>query len=97
MASDVELHDVIMSVLKERFDDVVIESISVDPDFDKDGDPILVVKVIFDGTKKQLDARKTSTVIRHLRPKLAEINETAFPIISYISKSEYGNSSPAPA
>ncbi len=92
-----KLKKVIKAVLLERFDNVEIESIFIESDFDEDGDAILRVKVIFDGEQEQLDAHKTSSVLRHLRPKIAEIGEMAFPIISYIAKSEFGNTDPATA
>lgn len=97
MAEHDELLDVIESVLKERFDDVEIESISIEHDLDEDGDAILLVQVIFDGKKKQLDARKTSGVLRHMLPKMAEIGEYAFPVISFVAKSEIGKTKPAAA
>ncbi len=92
-----KLRKVIESVLRERFDNVEIETVSIESDFDEDGDAILRVKVIFDGEKKQLDARIASGVLRHMRPKMAEIGEEAFPVISYIAKSEIEDKKPAAA
>ena len=97
MAEYDKLTEVIESVLRERFDNVEIESISIESDFDEDGDAILRVKVIFDSGQKQLDAHKSSSVLRYMRPKLAEIGEEAFPIISFIAKSEIGKTKPAAA
>lgn len=85
-----KIEKIVRNVLSERFENVEIESISVVFDVDEDGDDILRVKVIFDGQTKHLDARKASGVLRHLRPKIAEIGEDAFPIMSYIAKSELG-------
>ncbi len=92
-----KLKEVIESVLRERFGDVEIETISIEPDFDEDGDAILRVKVMFDGEKNQLDARTASGVLRHMRPRIAEIGEEAFPVISYIAKSEFEDKKPAAA
>lgn len=97
MAEREKLKEVIESVLRERFDNAEIDSITVESDFDEDGDAILRVKVVFDGEQKQLDAHKSSTVLRHMRPKLAEIGEEAFPIISFIAKSELETTKPAAA
>ena len=80
-----KVKDVIEETLRERCGDV-FELIAVRPDFDQYGDEILVIKAIFD--KDRLDAQKTPGLIRHLRPKLAEVGTEAFPIISFIAKSE---------
>jgi hypothetical protein len=37
---------------------------------------------------KDLDARKLSGAIRHLRPKLDAIQESALPLLSFISKAD---------
>lgn len=92
-----KLRTIIQAVLNERFDDVAIDSINIMPDVDEDGDRILHVEVVFDGKQKQLDASKTSTVLRHMLPKFAEIGERGFPVISYIAKSEIRKSKAATA
>ena len=49
---------------------------------------MVAIKIVFDGTEEQFDARKASSVVRHMRPRLAMIGEQAFPIISYVSSDE---------
>ena len=80
-----KVKDVIEQTLRERCGDV-FELIAVRPDFDQYGDEILVIKAIFN--EDRLGAQRTSGLIRHLRPKLAEVGTEAFPIISFIAKSE---------
>ena len=46
----------------------------------------LLTKAIFD--KDRLGAEQTSGLMRRLRPKLTEVGTEAFPIISFIAKSE---------
>ena len=82
--------EIIQAVLKEIFGDARIGDVYVAPDYDKDGDEILRVKVVFDGTEEQFDARKATSVVRHMRPRLAAIGQQAFPIISYVSCDEMG-------
>ena len=77
--------DVIEETLIERCGDV-FELIAVRPDFDQYGDEILIIKAIFN--EDRLGAQRTSGLIRHLRPKLAEVGTEAFPVISFIAKSE---------
>ena len=80
-----KVKDVIEETLIERCGDV-FELIAVRPDFDQYGDEILVIKAIFNADR--LGARRTAGLIRHLRPKLAEVGTEAFSIISFIAKSE---------
>ena len=81
---------VIQAVLEEIFGDARIGDVHVALDYDKDGDEVLRVKVVFDGTQEQFDARKATSVVRHMRPRLAAVGQQAFPIISYVSKDEMG-------
>ena len=80
-----KVKDVIEETLIERCGDV-FELIAVRPDFDQYGDEILVIKAIFNADR--LGAQRTSGLIRHMRPKLAEVGTEAFPVISFIAKSE---------
>ena len=80
-----KVKDIVEETLRERCGNV-FELIAVRPDFNEYGDEILVIKAIFN--KDRLGAQRTSGLIRHLRPKLAEVGTEAFPIISFIAKSE---------
>ena len=80
-----KVKDVIEQTLRERCGDV-FELIAVRPDFDQYGDEILVIKAIFN--EDRLGVQRTSGLIRHLRSKLAEVGTEAFPVISFIAKSE---------
>lgn len=77
--------DIVESTLRERCGNV-FELIAVKPDFDEYGGEILVIKAVFN--RDRLGAQRTSGLIRHLRPKLAEAGTEAFPVISFIAKSE---------
>ena len=88
MAEKQQLERIIRSVLEEIFGDDRIEDVYVASAYDEDGDEILRITVVFDGTEEQFDARKASSVVRHMRPRLATIGEQAFPIISYVSSDE---------
>lgn len=85
-----QVRTVIGETLSRDFQNVRIIDVRVHADKDADGDEILRVEVIFDGTPKDLDARKVSGVIRHLRPRLSAIQESAFPLLSFISNREVG-------
>ena len=80
-----KIKEAVEQTLKERCGDV-FELIAVKPDLNEYGDEILVVKAVH--RKDRLDAKQTSSLIRHLRPKLAEAGTEAFPVISFIARSE---------
>lgn len=88
------IRDIVRSILSERFENIDIVSINIDRDVDEDGAPILLVKVVFDGKKKQLDAKKASGLVRRILPKLAEADERGFPVLSFIEKSDLGKLAP---
>ena len=77
--------DVVEETLKERCGDV-FELIVVRPDFDEYGGEIFVIKAVFN--QDRLGVGRTSGLIRHLRAKLAEAGTEAFPVISFIARSE---------
>lgn len=77
--------DVVEQTLRERHGDV-FELIAVRPDLNGYGDEILVIKAVFN--QDRLGTWRSSGLIRHLRPKLAEAGTEAFPVISFIARSE---------
>ncbi len=79
---------IVKEVVSERFAGVPIESVRVKSAFDEFDDPILRVTIVLDVEEGALDPTRTLGMIRLLRPRLAEIGEDAFPIISYVAKSE---------
>ena len=77
--------DIVESTLRERCGNV-FELIAVRPDFDEYGREILFIKAVFNIDR--LGSERTSGLIRHLRPKLEDAGTEAFPVISFIAKSE---------
>ena len=95
--SDDRIKAIVREHLATWFDDIEITSINVRHVEDEDGVEFLAISVVFDGKKKQLDAAKTSKVVRHVRPKMRAAGENAFPVFSFIAKSELGKLSPEAA
>ena len=85
------LKSVIEAVVRNRFDDVEIVAVDIKPDVDEDGDRVLLVEIVFDADSGRLDAGRASGLVRHMLPKIADLGEQAFPILSFISKSDYRN------
>lgn len=82
------VQDAIERVVRKQLSDAQIDSVTVRQDVDHDGDEILRVFVIFDARKGQLDPDKTVSMVRHVREELHKLEESRFPIISYVSKSD---------
>jgi hypothetical protein len=83
-----EIQELIDRVVRERFKDVVIQSVTVSKDTDYDDETVFRVTVVFD-QKGPLDAQKTAGLVRHLRHSLIEeLEESTFPIVAFISKSD---------
>ena len=77
--------DIVETTLRERCGNV-FELIAVRPDFDEYGGEILVIKAVFNIDR--LGSERTSGLRRDLRRRLAEADTEAFPVISFIAKSE---------
>lgn len=88
---------VVSETLSKDFDNLKITNVEVLRDVDFDGDPILKIEITFVGTRRDIDARKISGAVRHVRPKLSAIGELAFPMLSFITQSDAGLGSFEPA
>ena len=86
--TDETLLRVITQTLKEEFEQIEICDLHVVEDVDADGDLVLRVQVVFNAERKKLDTTKRLGLLRHLRPKLAEIGQDVFPVFSFIAASE---------
>jgi hypothetical protein len=71
------------------FSHVRVCDVRVREDTDFDGEDILRIDVIYDGTVKDLDGKKLAGFIGHLRPKLKQIHEPALPLLSFISRADF--------
>ncbi len=85
------LRDIVHEALTKRFapDGLTFDPIVLEPDIGYQGDDLLLMKIIFDGNQDKLDARWTSRMPLLLDPVMENLGITAFPIISFIEKSEW--------
>ena len=82
------LNDVVEEIVRAEFaDDAVIDSVSVEPDFDADGDPILNILVVF--SSRTLDINKAKGLTTHLWPALMKREIEKFPIVSFRSRADH--------
>ena len=88
---------IIESVVDDQFPGGEVESIRIRPDTDFEGEPILAIDLIISDTGEALDSKRAISLARHLRSKLAEVGETRFPLLSFISKADAGKLRPEAA
>ncbi len=98
MPTEDAIVDIVKSVVIQQFgDDAKILSVDISEDIDSDGDPILILKIVYETDSGQLNARKASGLLRHIRSRLDEIQESRFPLLSFISKADDEKNRPAAA
>jgi len=82
------IQNIVEDIVRNRLPDVTIESVNVRRIEVSDDEITLHIVVVFDNDGKTLDPRKTSGMVRHVRPKLYEAGESDFPLFSFVRKSE---------
>jgi hypothetical protein len=83
------LQDGIREVLSQYFENLTITAVHVAPELDRDGEEILRVDVVFEGSLKGADARRAAGAARHIRPVLEKNDADLFPFLSFVSKVDY--------
>ena len=83
-----KIKQIVAQTLSRDFNRVQISDIRVHKELDQDGEEVLRIDVVFNGERKDVDARKLSGAVRQIRPKLQAIGEGAFPLFSFISSGD---------
>ncbi len=83
--------DIVARALAKRFsrEEFVFDPIVVKPDFDRDGDEILWIQIVFAGDQDNLDPSWTGRMVEFIYPEMKELGITAYPITTFIEKSEW--------
>jgi hypothetical protein len=84
--NDPEIERIVKETLSDDFEDIKILDISTTQEFDSEGNELVRIDVVFEGSAKDVNAGKLSGAVRQMRPKLREIGSDAFPLFSFISK-----------
>jgi len=88
---------IVRETLSADFGNAKIIDVKVHEDTDYDGEEILRIDVVFEGDRKDVDAKKISGAVRQVRPKLSALGEKAFPLFSFISRGDSDAGRLAPA
>ncbi len=83
-----KIQTVIDRVVRERFKDYAIQSVTAVKDTDYEDEAVFRVTVVYDH-KGLLDPHTSAGLVRHLRHALiGELQESTFPIVAFVSKSD---------
>jgi len=83
-----QISAIVRETLQQKLPDIKIISVKVSEQWDPDGDEVLRIVVVFEAADSKVDTRKFASAVRYLRPKFDEICESAFPLLSFITKSD---------
>ncbi len=81
-----------MHALCDKFTNIQIVKIDVRHDKNRDGEDILRIVIVFDGTIKKADAKQVAGAARYIKPGLTKIDADLFPLLSFVSKLDYEES-----
>lgn len=87
--------DIVRATLTADFPGTQILDVRVFASDELDDEGFVKITVVFAGDPSDLDARKMAGAVRQVRPKLAEIGEEAFPLLSFVSERDAGQLEPA--
>ncbi len=85
-----QIGNVVAERLSRDFENITIIDVKVAPDVDRDGEDILRIEVVFEGELKGRDIKQVAGAVRRLRPALREIDADLFPLLSFVSRVDYG-------
>ena len=96
-----QVRDIAEAAFKARFADIDIVSINVKPSFDHEDDPVVDVKIIYDGEVEQLIAPDKVPDMLKVRTEIFSKvwwdaqDSPGYPCVHFIAKSDIGQRDPA--
>ena len=92
-----QVREIAAAAFKARFGDIEVVSVNVKPGFDHYDDPLVNVKIIYDGTVEQLGGEGILHVLSEIVEKVWEEAEDSpvWPQVHFIAKSDIGRRDPA--
>ena len=89
-AEDIEdtLSETVEKAVREHLTGGEILSVDSRRSEDYSGDDIITVRVVVNAKPSDFDSGRLSSLIAKLRNSLADINESAFPLVSFMSPAE---------
>ena len=92
-----QVREIAEAAFKARFGDIEVVSVNVKPGFDHCDDPVVDVKIIYDGTVEQLGGAGILRVQSEIIDKMWWNAEDSpdFPLVHFVLKSDIGRRDPA--
>ena len=92
-----QVREIAETAFRARFGDIEVVSVNVKPGFDHYDDPLVNVKIIYDGTVEQLGGEGILCVLSEIIEKVWEDAEDSpvWPQVHFIAKSDIGRLDPA--
>ena len=92
-----QVREIAETAFKARFDNIEVVSVNVKPGFDHYDDPLVNVKIIYDGTVEQLGGEGMLRVLSEIIEKVWEEAEDSpvWPQVHFIAKSDIERRDPA--
>lgn len=98
LASFDKIRDIVRNVLTERFPKIRVVSINVRDAYSDDGEAdLLEVSIVFEAKKDDFKPEQVPDCLTAIVERLEESDETRFPILSFIAKSDLGKTKPEAA
>jgi hypothetical protein len=97
MSVSTKVQSIVRAALKRRFPNMRVVRVNVEKTFGHLGDPILEIRVVFDDKNSRFISGNLVEIPGLLIPELAKMKIEAFPILSYVAKSEFEAVSPEAA
>lgn len=88
MLEDGAVRRTIEQIVRQRLSGTRVTQIGVKADYDRDGDPIFRITIVFDSKPTAQDVEKMAGLVGHIRSGLDDANADRFPLVSFISKRE---------
>jgi hypothetical protein len=95
-----ELRDLLRPLIERALRNVKVLAVNIRRDLNQYDDPVLWITVVYDDSRRKgklLDPKVTIRMHDRVRPKLLDSGEEAFPVFSYVAKSDLGKSKPEAA
>jgi hypothetical protein len=92
-----KLRDILKPLIESALRGVTILAVNLRRSENAYGDPVLWVTVVYDDTRRKgklLDSKITVGMHDRVIPKLRQAGEEAFPVFSYVAKSDLGRTKP---
>jgi hypothetical protein len=90
-----ELLGIVEPIVRARIRSGKVVDVLLRRDLDHDGDPVILVDVIFDNPQERLDPKETVSLSRDVWEELLDRDVKGFPIMSFTAQSDLRNSAAA--